>query len=498
MTVTVGTADRFVLAIDQGTSATKAVLVDERGIIRDRVTVPVSQSHPRPGWAEQDAMEIWSSVQTAVRQLLEYAGDVQVVAVGLSTQRESTLLWDRETGEPVGPMLGWQDNRGADLCARLRRDGYADRVQDITGLPLDGMFSASKASALLDVHDPDRTRAHAGQLCLGTMDSWLIWRLTSRHLIEAGNASRTLLLDIATSTWDSFLLDLFNVPREVMPTVVASTGPFATCTGLDPLPSSTPVTGVMGDSHAALFAHAGWHPGQVKATYGTGSSVMGVVPGDAAHVTGVAKTIAWATDSTTYALEGNIRSTGHTLAWLARILGSTPAQIADLAADTSDGVVIVPAFSGLGAPWWNERARGLITGLSDATRPEHLARAAVEAIAFQVEDVVTAIEPGLGHVATILADGGPSANATLMQLQADISGRSVATSDVSELSALGAAHMAGLGAGLWSVTDLEQLPRGHATYQPGDYTPSLRTQHTAWTRALNATLTIATSQEATA
>lgn len=489
------TAGRFVLAIDQGTSSTKAVLVDEHGAIRGRATVPVSQFHPQPGRAEQDAMEIWSSVRTAVRLLLDEAPGAEVVSVGLSTQRESTLLWDRSTGEPVGPMLGWQDGRGAQLCGRLRESGHADRVHATTGLPLDAMFSASKAAALLDAYDPDRSGSRSGRLCLGTMDSWLLWRLGGQHLVEAGNASRTLLLNIATSTWDPYLLDLFNVPVQALPTVVASTGPFVRCAGLDPLPPDVPVTGVLGDSHAALFAHAGWRPGLVKATYGTGSSVMGVVSVDASSVGGVAKTIAWATDTTTYALEGNIRSTGHTLVWLGRILGSGPGQVAAMAADSSEGVVIVPAFSGLGAPWWDEQARGLIWGLSDATRPEHLARAAVESIAFQVEDVVAAIEPGLGRVATILGDGGPSANATLMQLQADVSGRTVATTDVAELSALGAAHMAGLGAGLWTLTDLEQLPRDRLTYHATTDTSAISQQRTAWATALAATRTT-TFQEA--
>jgi glycerol kinase len=457
---------RLVLAIDQGTSATKAVAVDEEGAIRRRASVPLAQHHPQPGWAEQDPLEIWRSAQQAVRELLADIEPPRVVAVGLSTQRESTVIWDRATGEPLGPVLGWQDTRAANLCAQLRAAGHAERVRSITGLPLDAMFSAGKASVLLDQHDPDRSRSRDGELCFGTVDSWLLWQLGGQHLIESGNAARTQLLDITSRKWDPWLLELFNIPIETLPTVVPSIGPFTNCHDLEPLPTSVPVTGVLGDSHGALFAHAGWRPSQIKVTYGTGSSVMGVTTSDQNSSAGVARTIAWELDQPTYALEGNIRSSGATLVWLARLFGSTPAQIASSAAEDSGGVLLVPAFTGLGAPWWDDQARALITGLSEGTRQEHLARAGLEAIAFQIEDVVAAVEQDSGPIKIILADGGPSANATLMQLQADTSGRQVSTSQVSELSALGAAHIAGIGAGLWSLSELDQLPRGRTTYQP--------------------------------
>lgn len=457
---------RMVLAIDQGTSATKAVVVDEAGQVRGRASVPVRQSHPKPGWAEQDAVEIWDSVQRCVSSVLSDGDASAVVAVGLSTQRESTLLWDRRTGEPLGPLLGWQDTRGADLCARLRAAGHSERVRSVTGLPLDAMFSAAKAAALLDEHDPDRTRARRGELCLGTVDSWLMFQLGGEHLIEVGNAARTQLLDIQSREWDPWLLDLFNVPVAALPTVMPSTGPFVGCESLGGLSSQVAVTGVLGDSHAALFAHAGWQPGRVKATYGTGSSVMGIVAGNQPSSPGVARTIAWELERPSYALEGNIRSSGATLVWLASLFGGTPGQIAAMAADDSGGVTLVPAFSGLGAPWWDDQAQAVITGLSAGTGPDHLARAALESIAFQVEDVVAAIDKAAHGVRVILADGGPSTNATLMQLQADTSGRQVRTSEIAELSALGAAHIAGIGAGLWSVTNLESFPRDSATYEP--------------------------------
>jgi glycerol kinase len=463
----VASNDLLVLAIDQGTSATKCIVVGEDGSIRRRASVAIDQQHPQPGWAEQDPMEIWRSVQQATREVLEGLDPAQVAAVGLSTQRESTVLWDRATGAPLGPLLGWQDIRGAEKCARLRLAGYAERVFSITGLPLDPMFSAAKASALLDLHDPDRSRSSRGELCLGTVDSWLLCRLSGQHLIEAGNAARTQLLDITSRRWDPWLLDLFAVPVEALPTVVASTGPFVGCADLDPLPPAARVTGVLGDSHAALFAHAGWRPGQVKVTYGTGSSVMGVTADPLARSAGVARTVAWELDRPTYALEGNIRATGATLVWLARLLGMTPAEVAAAAGPDSGGVVLVPAFTGLGAPWWDDKARGTITGLSADTGRAQLCRAGLESITFQVEDVVSAVEKAAGLVTVILADGGPSANSTLMQLQADTSGRQVSTSQVAELSALGAAHVAGVGAGVWSMSDLDALPRPRSTYRPG-------------------------------
>lgn len=489
-----GAADRgpLVVAVDQGTSATKCIVVGSDGAVHHRASVPVEQQFPEAGSAEQDALEIWHSVQKAVRESLNEVDPSRVVAVGLSTQRESTVLWDRATGEPIGPVLGWQDTRGAGKCGQLRAAGEDDRIRTITGLPLDAMFSAAKASWLLDRYDPTRSRSRQGELCLGTIDSWLMWRMGGQHLIEAGNAARTQLLDIESRRWDPLLLELFDVPIQALPAVRPSTGPFVGCRDLGPLLSAVRVTGVLGDSHAALFAHAGWQGGQVKVTYGTGSSVMGVTGDHLAPPPGVARTIAWELDRPSYALEGNIRSSGATLVWLARLFDSTPAQIVARAADESDGVVLVPAFTGLGAPWWDDEARGLVTGLSEGTQLGHLARAALESIAFQVEDVVAAVEEAAGKLTVILADGGPSTNPSLMQLQADTSGRHVSTSTVAELSALGAAHMAGLSAGVWSMADLEALPRTRTSYEPrSDHAGRERRRHD-WHAAVSAARTVTT------
>jgi glycerol kinase len=477
-------AEPLILAIDQGTSATKAVLVGSAGDIVSRGSASLGQAHPRPGWAEQDADDIWASAQASVAACLQGQDPARVVAVGLSTQRESMLMWERNTGRPVGPMLGWQDGRGAPLCSALRDQGHGERVRALSGLPLDPMFSASKATWLLDTYDPDRARSRRGELCLGTVDSWLITRLGGEHLIEAGNASRTQLLDLETRQWHPWLLDLFNVPIEVLPRVVGSMGPFTTAHGLDPLPSTVPVTGVLGDSHAALFAHAGWRPGQVKATYGTGSSVMGLTNKRSVGSAGLCRTIAWETDQPHLALEGNIRSSGATLTWLAQLLGTDPADLAQRAGASSDGVHLVPAFTGLGAPWWDENAVAVMDGMSFGTRREHVARAALESIAFQVEDVVAEVEREVGPVATVLADGGPTSNSLLMQLQADTSGRTVARALARDLSAVGAAHLAGFSSGVWSWSDLEALARERESFRPVEHSDSREQRVAGWRQAL--------------
>jgi glycerol kinase len=460
-----------ILAIDQGTSATKAVLVDPSGAIVARGSAPVALSTPRPGWVEQDAAEIWAGVQAAVAQCV--AGHA-VAAVGLSTQRESLLLWDRRSGEPLGPMLSWQDQRTD--CTPLRE--HAEEIRALSGLPLDPMFSATKARWLLDTYGRDG-------VCLGTVDSYLLSRLGGDHVIEAGNAARTQLLDVHTLDWSPALLELFGIPRDVLPRVVPSTGPFPAVRDLAPLPDGTPVRAVMGDSHAALFAHAGWRPGQVKATFGTGSSIMSLGDPNAWTPGGLCLTVAWHDEhGPAHAFEGNIRSSGATVTWLANLLGLTPAELADRAGESSEGVHLVPAFGGLAAPWWDDDAVGLIAGLTFATRREHLARAALESIAFQVEDAVAAIEALVGPVETLLADGGATANRALMQLQADTGGRAVARSLAAELSALGAAHLAGREAGLWTQAQLEALDRPRELYTPAESQASRRERVAAWHAAV--------------
>ena len=458
-------AEDLILAIDQGTSSTKSMLVGTRGNVVAQASVPLGQSHPRPGWVEQDAEEIWSSVQQSVRSCVtqEYAG--HVVGVALSVQRETVVAWDRATWRALGPALGWQDQRTAEQAAALEQAGHAPHVLARTGLPLDPMFSALKAGWLLDEHDPDRSRSRAGELCVGTVDAWLLAHFGGEPVTEIGNASRTQLLDIDSGDWDESLLDLFGVPRAALPRVVPSVGPFPAIRGLAPLPDGLPVLAVMADSHAALFAHAGWRPGVVKATFGTGSSVMALGP-RASAASGVCATIAWQLTDVELALEANIRSTGRTVTWLADLLGADADAVFAWAAETtSDGVTVVPAFGGLGAPYWDRDAVPLISGFSLGTRREHLARAALESIAFQVDDAVAAFAQVTGSLAELAADGGMTRSSALMQFQADLSGLPIRVSPTANLSALGVAHLAGLGLGWWTWSDLES-DFGAATAAP--------------------------------
>jgi glycerol kinase len=475
----------LVLAVDQGSSSTKALLVDRDGAVVSSASVSLASGYPRPGWVEQSADEITSSVRSAVAQCLAGRNPDDVRAVGLSTQRESLLVWDRETGRPCGPVISWQDQRTAGSCERLLREGHGEEVRRRSGLPLDPMFSATKAQWLLDQVDPTRSRSRAGGLCLGTVDSWLLFAFGGRHLIEVGNAARTQLLNVHTRQWDADLLDLFRIPRPALPDVVASTGPFPALRGLAPLRDGTPVSAVLGDSHAALFAQAGWIPGTVKATYGTGSSVMGLCSPASDPGPGLCLTIAWEHGTAEYAVEGNIRSSGATLSWLARLFDSSPARLAALAEQAgSDGVHLVPGFTGLGAPWWDREAVGLISGLTLGTELPNLARAALESIAMQVEDVVAEVAAAAGPVRTLLADGGASANPTVMQLQADLSGRTVERAEQTDLSPLGAAHLAGLAAGVWSRPDVDGLPRDREVFTPRMGEAERRRARSAWLAAV--------------
>ncbi|RVX41538.1 glycerol kinase [Nonomuraea polychroma] len=476
-------ANPLILAIDQGTSSTKALLVDENGHVVSRAVAPVTEAQPRPGWVEQSAEELWQSVRQAVAVCVNPALADRVAGVGFSNQRESLVLWERRTGEPLGPLLSWQDQRTAARCHELAATGAAELVRAVTGMPLDPMFSALKARWLLDAYDPDRRRSRAGQLCLGTVDSWLLSRFGGEHVIEVGNASRTQLLDIGTRQWDSRLLELFGVPLEVLPRVVPSCGAFPAVRDLAPLPDGVPVLAVMGDSHAAMFAHAGWRPGVVKATYGTGSSVMAI--GDGGRTTGLCRSIAWDIDAPMMCVEGNIRATGRTIAWLSELLG-VPAEILLAEAEDADpgGVHFVPAFGGLGAPWWDPDATPVVTGLTLGTRRAELVAAALEAVAFQIEDVVAAADEAVGHVRVLMADGGLTRSTRLMRLQADLSGRVVARSGEHDLSALGVADATGLAAKLWTLDQLEQRPRPADRFEPTlDETERAARKH-AWHAAV--------------
>lgn len=433
----------MILALDQGTTSTKALLVEPDGRVAAAAAAPVARSFPRPGWVEQDADELWRSVEAAVAQL-PAAG---ATALALTSQRESVLFWDRRSGRPLTPVVGWQCTRGARLCAELRALGAEPLVRELTGLPLEPMFSASKLRALLDADPALRAAAEDGAALAGTVDSWLVWNLTggALHATDAGNASRTLLFDLHRLDWSDELLQLFELPRACLPSLVSSSGVVGESVQLGRLPA-LPVAAVTADSHAALYGLGCAGPGTAKATYGTGSSLMSATGAEprVSHA-GLAATVAWTAPQATYALEGNVFSSGATVEWMAGVLGAADAaEVERLAAGAGDsgGVHVVPAFAGLGAPWWQPEARGRITGLSFATGRAELALAAVESIAYQVADLVAALEQDAGPLEELRVDGGASRNDRLLQLQADLAGRAVLRSDSADAAAVGAALLA--------------------------------------------------------
>jgi glycerol kinase len=480
-----------VLAIDQGTSSTKCLVVDGRGEAVGRGQAPVSIATPQPGWVEQDANEIWASVRRAVSEALSAAPGCKVAAIGLSTQRESCVIWERRAGAPLTPLLSWQDQRTEGVCAKLSAAGHGGVIRRRSGLPLDPMFSAAKARWLLDQLADGQARARSGEICIGTIDAFLLSRFGGEAVIEAGNASRTQLFDVVNARWDEELLAIFDIPVAALPRIVGSVGPFPPAKGLAPLPDGVPVAAVMADSHSALFAHGAYTPGPVKATHGTGSSIMGLVDRASVHDgdaggPGVCLTLAWQIDAPTLAFEGNIRSAGSTLIWAAELLGVTTQELADLAATMPDsrGVHLVPAFGGLGAPWWDAGAVATATGFSFGLTRAPFARAALDSIAHQIADVLDAVRATGAMVERLLVDGGPTRNDQLMQFEADMIGAPVERTPVAELSAMGVAHLAGIGAGLFTLAGLLSMDRGAERFTPRLSADDCAAQRRAWSAAV--------------
>jgi len=465
-----------ILAIDQGTTNTKVLLVNPSGNVIARAARPLRQSFPQPTWVEQDAIEVWQSVREAMEECLAAVDDPRPAAIALTNQRESVVLWERQSGRPLSPVIGWQCRRTADFCSQLRARGLESFLAERTGLGVDPLFSASKMNWMLDHITDCRRRAELGEVCLGTVDSWVLWNLTGGqvHACDVTNASRTQLFDIHKLDWGEDLLALFDIPRAALPEVRPSSADFGSSVTLGLLPAGVPIVALIGDSHAALFGQAGFHPGSVKATYGTGSSLMMPTPAAVVSKHGLSTTIGWALDRerVTYALEGNISVTGAAVQWLGEFLSleDPTEEVAKLAArvESAGGLYLVPAFVGLGAPYWNDAARGLISGITRGSTATHLARATIEAIAYQVRDVfdVMQIEAG-ADLKVLLADGGASRNTMLMQFQADIIGRPLLQSVSADVSALGAVYLAGLGTGQWqSLDEITQLPRPQSLFEP--------------------------------
>ena len=469
---------RYLLAIDQGTTGTHVLVVDDRLEVVGEAYREFTQHFPKAGWVEHDLREIWKTVERCCKKGLADA-DIRpdmVTAIGITNQRETTAIWNRSTGEPLARAIVWQDRRTAEMCAELKARGEEDRVRATTGLVLDPYFSATKLRWMLDHVDGLRGQAEAGKACFGTIDSWLVFRLTggARHVTDASNASRTLLYDLKGHGWSEDMLELFGIPPQMLPEIRSCAEVYGKTKGMDALPDGIPVSGMAGDQQAALFGQACFRPGESKCTYGTGSFLlMNTGTDPIPSKTGLLTTVAWQLGETvTYALEGSSFVAGAAVQWLRDGLQAIKksAQVEKLArsVDSSGEVVFVPALSGLGAPHWRPDARGLLMGLDRSTNLGHLARAVLEGIALQTYELAQAMTQDSGQPIPVLkVDGGASANDLLMQYQADILGVPVVRPRNLQTPAAGAAFLAGIGAGVWG--DPEEIRgswRAEKTFKP--------------------------------
>ena len=484
----------YVLALDQGTTSSRAILFDHEGRIHGTAQREFRQIFPRAGWVEHDPQEIWTSQIGVAVEALAGAGlrPRDIAAIGITNQRETTIVWDRKTGEPVSNAIVWQDRRTADACDRLRAQGAEGIVREKTGLVVDAYFSGTKVAWILDNVAGARARAERGELAFGTVDSWLVFRLTSGrlHVTDASNASRTMLYDIHSGQWDDELLRLLRVPRSLLPELRASSEVYGEVTSLGL--EGAKLAGIAGDQQAALFGQMCVRPGLTKNTYGTGCFMLQNT-GEKAPVSRhkLLTTVAWRRDGRTeYALEGSVFIGGAVVQWLRDGLGiiRSSADVEALATSVPDngGVYLVPAFAGLGAPHWDAYARGTIVGLTRGTSAGHLARAALEAIAFQSADLLDAMQKDAGVAqGELRVDGGAARNDLLMQFQADLIGVPVVRPQVTETTALGAAYLAGLGVGFWKTTDeIAHQWRAERRFEPRTKASEAQAQRARWTRAV--------------
>lgn len=491
---------QYILAIDQSTSGTKALLVNHSDEIIAQSSLEHKQYYPKPGWVEHDPMEIYENVKSTAREVLQKAGvtPASLAALTVTNQRETALVWDRTTGLPVYNAIVWQCQRTADICRRYKQEGHEDTVRSKTGLMLDPYFSATKFKWIIDQADGARQLLDEGKLLAGTMDSWLIWKLTGGkvHATDYTNASRTSLFNIHSLTWDEELGQLFGIPSSLLPQVKASDELYGYTEEPELFAERVPISGVIGDSQGALYGHLCFEQGMAKATYGTGTSVLmniGDQPIDGGD--GLVTAIAWGAGGTvTYALEAIIRTSGDSIKWTRDNLGlfSTYEELNQLIAHTSsnEGVYLVPAFVGLGAPYWDPYARAAITGMSRGTGKAHIIRAALESIAYQVRDAVEFIETQSGiPFRGLRTDGGASSNAWLMQFQADILGSVVMRSACAELSALGSVYLGGLGVGFWD--DPNEISSGlklYETYEPSMDEETRSSNYEGWQDAVHSVM----------
>jgi glycerol kinase len=490
---------RYILALDQGTTSSRAIVFDQSGRIIATGQREFQQLYPRPAWVEHDPEAIWRSQVTAMRQALAGAGLVggELAAIGITNQRETTLLWERATGRPVHNAIVWQDRRTAPLCDALRAAGHEPLIRQRTGLVLDPYFSATKLEWLLQNVPGARARAEAGELAFGTVDTYLIWRLTGGrlHITDPSNASRTMLYNIHTRQWDEDLLRRLDIPRALLPEVVPSSQVYGQ-TEPALLGRPVPIAGIAGDQQAALFGQAAHYPGMAKNTYGTGCfTLLTTGPRPVASAHGLLTTIAWQLgERVTYALEGAVFITGAAVQWLRDGLGliKRAADIEALALSVPDtgGVVVVPAFTGLGAPHWDAYARGAIFGLTRGTTGAHIARATLESIALQSRDVLVAMAKDAGvTLQELRVDGGATANNLLMQMQADLLDAPVVRPAVAEVTALGAAYLAGLAVGYWASLDaIAANWQAERTFYPNMPAHQRARILRAWDRAIHRSL----------
>jgi glycerol kinase len=485
-----------ILALDQGTTSSRAIIFDHGGAIRAVAQKEFHQIYPQPGWVEHDPQEIWSSQLEVARAAMSEAGlgANDIAAIGITNQRETAVLWDRATGQPVHNAIVWQDRRTAPFCDELKRAGHANLIRDRTGLVIDAYFSGSKLRWLLDKVPDARHRAGRGELAFGTIDTWLLWNLThgARHLTDPSNASRTMLLNLQTGTWDDELLGILGIPRQLLPEVRSSSEVYGE-TAPELFDKPIPIGGIAGDQQAALFGQNCFTRGLAKNTYGTGCfMLMNIGPKALTSRHQLLTTIAWkANHQTDYALEGSVFIGGAVVQWLRDGLGliKSSGEVEKLAASVPDcgGVYLVPAFAGLGAPHWDQYARGTITGLTRGTTAAHLARAALEGIAFQVADVLDVMREDSGlELDELRVDGGACSNDLLMQFQADLLQVPVVRPKVVETTALGAAYLAGLAVGFWKSRDqVHQAWQADRSFQPQKSPDEVAHRRSRWTEALN-------------
>jgi glycerol kinase len=487
-------AGRYVLALDQGTTGSTALVVDPDGAVRGRGYAELPQQFPRPGWVEHDPEEIWRSTTDALGRALAAARALpgEIAAIGITNQRETTILWERASGRPLHNAIVWQCRRTAPLCEALKADGAEPEFRRKTGLVLDPYFSGTKIRWLLDEVGGAGARAERGELAFGTVDSWLLWRLSGGavHATDPSNASRTLCFDIRALEWDEGLCRRLGVPAALLPRVLPSAGVFGeTAAGV--LPAGIPVTGIAGDQQAALFGQACVAPGMAKNTYGTGCFALlntGAIA--VASTRGLLTTVAWTIDGhTSYALEGSVFVAGAAVQWLRDGLGiiATAAETQALAESVPDtgGVYLVPAFVGLGAPYWDPYARGALVGITRGTTRAHIARAALEAIAYQSRDVLDAMTDDAAlPIQALRVDGGAAVNGFLCQFQSDILGVEVLRPSVTETTGLGAAYLAGVGAGLWATADLAGRWRLERRFAPSLPEAAREAAYAGWRRAV--------------